>query len=163
MQQIQEDRRVEEKKEILLKEKQELERKVKLLELELQQEKERSHIREEIVKSQSRIPLIKELEDEDADSQNFDEEIADDGILDKQGGGNEDARLCGVDVGSITRKNPIVQNIGEVLLELQKPKLKIKMFDGDCLSFTKFIRQLESRKENVCNDDEKMANLKGVN
>ena len=50
-----ESRKIEElkKMEILLKEKQELERRVKFMEIEMRQEKERSVIREEIVKSQS--------------------------------------------------------------------------------------------------------------
>ena len=34
--------------------------------------------------------------------------------------------------------------LGEVLLELQKPKLEIKRFDGDCLSFNKCRRQFKS-------------------
>ena len=29
--------------------------------------------------------------------------------------------------------------LGEVLLERQKPKLEIKQFDGDCLTFNKFM------------------------
>ena len=86
----------------------------------------------------------------------MDEEVADNKSSDKQG---EDASLCGVDAVKITRKKPIMQSLGEVLLELQKPKLEIKKFDGDCPSFTKFMRQFKSRIEKICNDDEKMAYL----
>ena len=126
--------------EILLKEKQELERRVNFMELELQQEKERSQIREEIVKSQSRSQLIQEIEDEDADSQNLDEEVAADGKLEKYGEDIEEGSLCGVVAQDIRGKEPTVQNLGEILLELQRPKLEIKKFDGDCMSFNKFMR-----------------------
>ena len=126
--------------EMLLKEKQELERRVNFMELELQQEKERSQIREEIVKSQSRSQLIQEIEDEDADSQNLDEEVAADGKLEKYGEDIEEGSLCGVVTQDIRGKEPTVQNLGKIPLELQRPKLEIKKFDGDCMSFNKFMR-----------------------
>ena len=145
--------------EMLLKEKQELERRVKFMELELQQEKERNQIREEIVKSQSRSQLIQEMEDEDADSQTLDEEVPADGMLDKHGEDIKDGSLCSFAAQDIRGKESTVQNLGEVLLELQRPKLEIKKFDGDCLSFNKFMRQFKSRIEKICNDDERMAYL----
>ena len=156
-----ETRRIEElkKMEILLKEKQELERRVKLMEIELQQEKERSQIREEIVKSQSRSQMIKEIENEDTDSQDLGEDVVDNGMSEKQREDNEDECLHGIDAESIEGKKSIVPSLAEVLLELQKPKLEIKKFDGDCLSFTKFMRQFKSRIESVCTDDEKMTYL----
>lgn len=156
-----ESRKIEElqKMEMLLKEKQELERRVKFMELELQQEKERSQIREEIVKSQSRSQLIQEMEDEDADSQTLDEEVPADGMLDKHGEDVEDGSLCSFAAQDIRGKESTVKNLGEVLLELQRPKLEIKKFDGDCLSFNKFMRQFKSRIAKICNDDERMAYL----
>ena len=149
------------KMETLLKEKQELERRVKMMELELLQERGRSLIKEEIVKSQSRSRLIREMEEEDTDSQNLDNESRVYGsCLDNKECNKEDksSPACGVGE-NMAANTALVQNLGEVLLELQKPKLEIKKFDGDCLFFHKFLRQFKSRIEKTCNDDEKMAFL----
>ncbi|KAJ8046353.1 hypothetical protein HOLleu_05000 [Holothuria leucospilota] len=47
----------------------------------------------------------------------------------------------------------------KVLVEMQKPKLEIKKFGGDCMTFNKFMRQFKSRVEGLCSDDERIAYL----
>eukprot|EP00794_Sanderia_malayensis_P013144 gene13144-14495_t len=156
-----EARRMEElkKMEMFLEEKQELERKAKLMEIKLQQEKERSRIREEIARSQSRSQMILEMEHEDADSQDLGEDVVYNGMLDKQGRDSEDEGLHDIDGESLGGKRSTLRSLDKVLLELQKPQLEAKKFDGDCLSYTKFMRQFKSRIENICTNDEKMAYL----
>ena len=87
---------------------------------------------EEIAKSQSRSQLIHEIEVEDADNLTLDDFCVD-GKLDKQQVDSEDESFCKGDARRISRKNFMVQNFGEILLELQKPKLDIEKFDGDLL------------------------------
>eukprot|EP00794_Sanderia_malayensis_P020969 gene20969-23025_t len=118
-----EARRMEElkKMEMFLEEKQELERKVKLMEMKLQQEKERSRIREEIVRSQSRSQMILEMEHEDADSQDLGEDVVYNGMLDKQGRDSEDEGLHNIDGESLGGKRSTLRSLDKVLLELEKP------------------------------------------
>ena len=171
-----EAKKVEElkKMEDLLKAKQAMERKVKMLEIELQHERERVKIGEEIAKSQGRSQLIQEMEEDDeVDSQKLRGEEDDHEVDSQNLQGNQEydeesmvsKQKHNPEPQYVAAKIPAVANVvndvklGEVLLELQKPKLEIKRFDGDCLSFNKFMRQFKSRVENVCNNDEKMAFL----
>ena len=165
------------KMEDLLKEKQAMEFKVKMLEMELQHERERKKVCEEIAKSQGRTQLIQEMEENDeahsqkllveeesnnTDSKELSEEEEEDddyheSVLSTQADNSE---IMSDDVKRPAAVNVACESkLGEVLLELQKPKLEIKRFDGDCLSFNNFKRQFKSRVENNCNADEKMAFL----
>eukprot|EP00795_Rhopilema_esculentum_P012404 gene12404-3063_t len=122
------------KMEILLIKEQELERRVKFMGIELQQE-ERSQIREKIVKSQSRSQVIQEMEDEEAESQSLDEEVAYNERLDKQGEDNEDSSLCGVDAVNITRKEPILKNLVKFFWNFKTRNWKLKsLMEIACLS-----------------------------
>lgn len=148
------------KMEDLLKEKQAMERKVKMLEMELQHERERVKIGEEIAKSQGRSQLIQEMKEEnEVDSENLhgEQEYDEESMVSKQKH-NPEQRYIATKTSAVANEVNDTK-LGEILLELQKPKLEIKRFDGDCLSFNKFIRQFKSRVEKVCNNDEKMAFL----
>ena len=128
------------KMEDLLKEKQAMEFKVKMLEMELQHERERKKVSEEIAKSQGRTQLIQEMEENDeAHSQKLlveeesndtdnkelrEEEEEDDdyheSVLSTQADKSE---IMSDDVKRPAAVNVACESkLGEVLLELQKPK-----------------------------------------
>ena len=98
----------------------------------------------------------KELLDEDEEEEAGDDDYAESMLLTQ----TRSSETKSGDVKRPASANVVCESkLGEVLLKLQKPKLEIKQFDGDCLSFNKFMRQFKSRVENICNDDEKMAFL----
>ncbi|PIK34363.1 hypothetical protein BSL78_28811 [Apostichopus japonicus] len=144
----------------LLQERQALEKKLKLLEIELQHQAESHEIERKLAESRGRSQVLEEIE-ENSQCLESDEDLEDGIITSKQNNKvftkEWDARPRKTEVRRPEQHEG--KELGKVLIEMQKPKLEIKKFSGDCLTFNKFMRQFRSRIEGLCSNDEKMAYL----
>ncbi|XP_033118249.1 uncharacterized protein LOC117117882 [Anneissia japonica] len=141
----------------LLRDQQESEKKLKLLEIELQQEKERSAIANEMAKAEAREHLLEEIEEEENNSQNLDgEEVDTQRSISSRHSREEESPG---NVKQTTFPTASSKHLLEVLMELRKPKLEIRKFEGNRLQFKRFMRQFKFKIEGICSNDEKMAYL----
>ncbi|XP_071952433.1 uncharacterized protein [Antedon mediterranea] len=154
----------------ILKEKQESEKKVKLLEIELEQEKERNALDKEMARSEARQEMLEELEAEEISlSQDLEEEEASSlsgpSSGDDQSSVKQTARIPSVAVSPKVNKvkQPAAKKpekrVNDAIVEMRKPKLEIKKFNGNCMDFNKFMRQFKTRIESGCTNDDRMAYL----
>ncbi|KAJ8017933.1 hypothetical protein HOLleu_44355 [Holothuria leucospilota] len=144
-----------------LKEKQALEMKLKQLELEMAHQAESHEMEKLLAESRGRSQVLGEIEmDEDSQEENSqcldDEEHEVTSISSKK---SDRELLNKGDAEPKKSEQHDDEKLGEVLKELQKPKLEIKKFSGDCMGFNKFMRQFKSRIEGLCSNDERIAYL----
>ncbi|KAJ8045012.1 hypothetical protein HOLleu_07928 [Holothuria leucospilota] len=149
----------------MLQERQALEKRIKLLELEFQHQAEAHVIQVQLAASRSRCQVLEVINDEE-NSQCL-EDVYLERISTRSKRGDcvplkqHEVRPKVADVLYQGQQLEQHENIKleKVLIEMQKPQLEINTFGGDCITFKKFMRQFKCRVDGLCSDDERIAYL----